>query len=94
MALMLCWIVSGIGILLLKEWARQLLLISMGIYFLNKAVDIFINAAVAKEIYAKIPVAGFCVGIIFVLVFSMSITYFFTHPSVEKQFKIALKHAR
>ena len=47
--IMLAWIVAGIGMLFLKEWARHLLLISLGVYFLNKAADIFINISIAGE---------------------------------------------
>ncbi|MBL7130614.1 MAG: hypothetical protein ISS45_04340 [Candidatus Omnitrophica bacterium] len=89
--IMFCWIVSGVGILLLKEWARQLLLISIGIYFLNKVIDIFINISIVKEYSEQIPIAALCIGIGFVLVLSISITYFFTHPSVIKQFSKSRK---
>ena len=85
--LMLCWLVAGIGMLSLKEWARQLLLISIGVYFLNKAIDIFINIAIVNEYSMQIPVIPLCIGIIFVLSLSLSVTHFFTHPSVIKQFK-------
>ena len=85
--IMLSWIISGIGMLILKEWARQLLLISIGIYFLNKAIDIFINISLIKEYSSKIPVIPLLVGIIFVLGLSVSISYFFTHPSVIRQFR-------
>lgn len=85
--IMLSWIVAGAGMLSLKEWARQLLLISIGLYFLNKVVDIFINIAIVNEYSMQIPVLQLVIGIVFVLVLSLSFTYFFTHPSVMKQFK-------
>jgi hypothetical protein len=91
---MLAWIVAGIGMLFLKEWARHLLLISLGVYFLNKVVDIFINISIAGEYCAKFPVAPLVAGIIFVLVLSLSITHFFTHPSVVKQFEARRKSFR
>ncbi|MFC1708876.1 hypothetical protein ACFL2J_02295 [Candidatus Omnitrophota bacterium] len=84
--IMFCWIVSGIGALLLKEWARQLLLVSIGIYFLNKLVDIFINISIIEEHVGRIPVASLVIGILFVLILTVSITYFFTHPRVIAQF--------
>lgn len=83
---MICWIVAGIGTLILKEWARQLLLVSMGIYFLNKVVDIFINISIIQEHSEPIPVAALVIGIVFVFSLTISITYFFTHPFVMKQF--------
>ncbi|MDD5005901.1 MAG: hypothetical protein PHS93_05305 [Candidatus Omnitrophica bacterium] len=92
--IMLCWIIAGIGTLLLKEWARQLLLISIGIYFLNKVIDIFINIAIVNEYATQIPVIALCIGILFVLSLSVSVTYFFTHPSVIKQFEKIKKQSR
>jgi hypothetical protein len=85
--IMLCWIVAGAGMLALKEWARQLLLISMGVFFLNKAIDIVINIAIVKEISAQIPILHLSIGIVFIFSFSLSIVYFFTHPSIRKQFE-------
>jgi len=89
--LMLSWIVAGVGILFLKEWARQTLLISIGIYFLNKVIDIFINISIVNEYSAKLPVIPLTIGIMFVLILSLSITHFFTHPSVIKQFEKSRK---
>jgi hypothetical protein len=88
---MFSWIVAGVGILFLKEWARQLLLISIGIYFLNKVIDIFINISIINEYSTKLPVIPLTIGIMFVLVLSLSITHFFTHPSVIKQFEKSKK---
>ena len=85
--LMLCWVIAGIGMLSLREWARQLLLISIGIYFLNKVIDIFINIAIVNEYSMQVPILPLVIGIIFVLSFSVSVSYFFNHPSVIKQFK-------
>jgi hypothetical protein len=85
--IMLCWIVAGIGMLFLKEWARQVLLVSIGIYFLNKVIDIFINIAIANEYAAKLPILSLSIGVAFVLALVISITHFFTHPSVVKQFQ-------
>jgi hypothetical protein len=84
--IMLCWIVAGIGTLLLKEWARQLLLVSLGVYFLNKVIDIFINISIISEQSEQLPIGALILGIGFVLVLTISITYFFTHPQVIKQF--------
>jgi hypothetical protein len=91
LAIMLCWIVSGIGILFLKEWARQSLLISMGVYFLNKAIDIFINVSIVNENSEQLPMTALVVGIGFVFLLTVSINYFFTHPKVIKQFNRKFK---
>lgn len=92
--IMLCWIVSGIGTLLLKEWARQLLLISIGVYFLNKVIDIFINISIITEYSEALPIVSLVIGIVFVLVLTISVTYFFTHPKVVKQFNRRFKAFR
>ncbi|MFC1645793.1 hypothetical protein ACFL2Y_01285 [Candidatus Omnitrophota bacterium] len=84
--IMPCWIVAGIGCLLLKEWARQLLLITMGVYFINKVVEVFIVVSIVKEYSEQIPVLFLVIGVVFVLVLTVSINYFFTHPKVSKQF--------
>lgn len=89
--IMFCWIISGVGMLILKEWARQLLLISLGVYFLNKPIEIFITISLVREHSAQIPFISLCVGIVLVLAFAISISYFFTHPNVVKQFKPNLK---
>ena len=84
---MVCWVVSGAGMLLLKDWARQLLLASMGIYIINCAVNIFLNIFMTYEYTSSIPVFALSLGIIFVIGLVVSISYFFNHPSVVKQFK-------
>ncbi len=86
LVIMFSWIVSGIGILLLREWARQSLLISMGVYFINKVVEVFINIALVREHSEQIPVLALVIGIVFVLALTISINYFFTHSAVVKQF--------
>jgi len=85
--IMFTWIVSGVGMLFLREWARQLLLVSVGIYILNKVIDIFINISIVNECSAVLPMLPLAIGIIFVLVLAVSITHFFTHPAVIKQFE-------
>ncbi|MDD5292022.1 MAG: hypothetical protein PHY46_02410 [Candidatus Omnitrophica bacterium] len=85
--IMLIWIISGVGMLFLREWARQLLLVSVGIYILNKVIDIFINISIVSEYSADLPILPLAIGIIFVLALSVSITHFFSHPSVVKQFE-------
>ncbi|MFH1622602.1 MAG: hypothetical protein ABIA97_05745 [Candidatus Omnitrophota bacterium] len=94
LVVMICWIVAGIGTLILKEWARQLLLVSIGIYFLNKVVDIFINISIIQEHSEPIPIAALVIGIVFVFSLTISITYFFTHPLVMKQFNKKYKTFR
>lgn len=89
--IMLSWIIAGIGTMLLKEWARQLLLISMGVYFLNKVIDIFINISIINEHSEQLPIVSLIIGIVFVLALTISISYFFTHPRVVKQFNPKLK---
>jgi len=83
----LSWIVSGVGMLFLKEWARQLLLISMGIYIINSMINIFLNVSLTYEYSEKIPVFWLSIGIAFILIFSIVVVYFFSHPSVISQFK-------
>ncbi|MDD5617721.1 MAG: hypothetical protein PHG69_01365 [Candidatus Omnitrophica bacterium] len=89
--IMFSWIVSGVGMIFLKEWARQLLLVSIGIYFLNKVIDIVINIAIVNEYSGKLPIIPLSIGIVFVLALTVSITHFFTHPSVVKQFEKSRK---
>lgn len=84
---MLCWLIAGIGMLSLKEWARQALLTSMGIYFLNMSINIVINIFMVYEYYNKVPVFQLVIGIVFVLSLSVSAVHFFTHPNIIKQFK-------
>jgi len=82
----LSWIIASIGAFILKEWARQMLLISMGIYFLNKVMDIFINVILVKEFAETVPMLQLTIGILYVLILTVSTIHFFTHPSVIKQF--------
>lgn len=86
LVIMLCWIVSGIGTLILKEWARQSLLVSMGVYFLNKVIDIFITISIVNEQSDQLNITALIIGIVFVLALTISITYFFSLPQVIKQF--------
>lgn len=91
MFVMLCWLIAGIGMLSLKEWARQALLTSMGIYFLNMFVNIIINIFMAYEYYDQLPVRELIIGIACVFSLSVSMVYFFTHQNIIEQFK---KHTR
>jgi len=90
--IMLCWIVSGVGMLFLNEWARQLLLISMGIYIINCVVNIFLSIFMTYEYASSIPAFALSLGITIVLGLVVSITYFFNHPAVIKQFKTKASH--
>lgn len=87
MFIMLCWIVSGAGMLSLKEWARQSLLASMGIYFLNSFFNILLNIFMVQEYYNRLPVFPLVLGISLILLFSISLVYFFTHPKIILQFQ-------
>jgi len=87
MFIMLCWVVSGAGMLSLKEWARQAFLASMGIYFLNSFFNIILNVFMVQEFSNQLPVAYLVIGIVFVLSLSVSMVYFFTHPKVVFQFQ-------
>ncbi|MFC1752235.1 hypothetical protein ACFL96_02440 [Thermoproteota archaeon] len=84
--IMFCWAVSGVGILLLREWARGLLLGSMGIYFLNSFINIGINIFMVHEYAQDIPFVHLTFAIILILSLPVSAVYFFNHPSVVKQF--------
>lgn len=85
--IMLCWTVAGIGMLLLQEWARQLLLVSLGVYFINALINIFINLFMAYEYLPRTPISYLTIGVVFVLTFSISLVHFFTHPDIIRQFK-------
>lgn len=87
MFIMLSWIVAGIGMLLLQEWARQALLTSMGIYFLNCFVNILLVVFMAYEYFDRLPMLYLILGIVFVFSFSVSSVHFFTHPNIIKQFQ-------
>ena len=91
MFVMLCWLIAGIGMLSLKEWARQVLLTSMGIYFLNMFVNIAIVIFMAYEYSDRLPIFWLVIGIVFVIAFSVSVVHFFAHPNIIEQFK---KHTR
>lgn len=83
----LSWIIAGIGMLSLKEWARQLLLVSIGVYFFERVLNIGITIYMAYEMLHTIPITPIIVGVFLVLAFSVSVTHFFTHPAVIQQFR-------
>jgi len=90
--IMLSWVVSGAGMLFLKNWARQLLLVSMGVYIVNTVVNIFINVFLTYEYASVIPVFWLSLGVILVLAFCIAVIYFFNHPAVISQFKRKSRH--
>ncbi len=81
------WIICGIGALHLKEWARQLLRITMAIYVINMLVNIVLNVFVAEEVMAKIPMQFLIAGIVISSAYYLSVIYFFSHPDIVRQFK-------
>lgn len=81
------WVITGIGVLHLREWARQYLRIVMSIYFINMIVNIFLNVFLAQEVAAQVPLRPLLIGILIVLFYYLSVIYFFSHPNIVRQFK-------
>ncbi|PIY82125.1 MAG: hypothetical protein COX96_00765 [Candidatus Omnitrophica bacterium CG_4_10_14_0_2_um_filter_44_9] len=83
----ICWVVSGVGVLHLKEWSRRLLRITMGVYTINMLVNIVLNIFLAEEAISTIPVKFLFTGIVISMAYYLSVIYFFSHPQIVRQFK-------
>lgn len=81
------WVVSGIGALHLKDWARYLLRVTMGAYIINMFVNIALNVFLAEEVMVKVPMKFLVSGIIIAFAYYLGVIYFFSHPAVVRQFK-------
>lgn len=81
------WVITGIGALHLKEWARQCLRVVMSIYVINMLINIFLNYSLAEEMLAKIPMGFFVGGIMIAFSYYLGVIYFFSHPDIVRQFK-------
>ena len=81
------WVITGIGILHLKEWARQFLRIVMAVYIINMLVNITLNIFLAEEVMAKIPIGFLIAGIMITFSYYLGVIYFFSHPDIVRQFK-------
>ncbi len=81
------WVVSGIGVLHLKEWARQYLRIVMAVHIVNMIVNVVLNIFMAEEVMSKIPLGFLLIGIAISFFYYFVIIYFFSHPNVVRQFK-------
>ncbi len=81
------WVVSGVGALHLKEWARHLLRIAMGVYIINMLVNIVLNVFLAEEVMSKIPIKFLVAGIVISMSYYLGVIYFFSHPNIVRQFK-------
>jgi len=81
------WVVSGVGALHLKEWSRQLLRITMGVYIINMLVNIVLNVFLAEEVMSTIPFKFLLAGIVISMAYYLSVIYFFSHPDIVRQFK-------
>jgi len=83
----LAWIICGIGILHLREWARLWLRVVMSFYFVNAVANIYLNVYLAQELAVSVPAAALVIGVAFVVVYYLGINHFFTHPNVVRQFR-------
>ena len=81
------WVITGIGVLHLKEWARQYLRIVMSVYFINMIINICLNFFLAQEVDAQVLLRPFLIGIFIVLSYYLTVIYFFSHPNIVRQFK-------
>lgn len=81
------WVITGIGVLHLKEWARQYLRIVMSVYLINMIVNICLNVFLAQEVTAQVPLRPLLIGILIVFSYYLSVIYFFSHPNIVRQFK-------
>lgn len=81
------WVIAGIGVLHLKEWARQYLRIVMAVYIINFLVNITLNVFLAEEVMAKIPLGFLVAGIMIAFSYYLGVIYFFSHPEIVRQFK-------
>jgi hypothetical protein len=85
------WVISGVGALHLKEWARHLLRITMGAYIVNMLVNIVLNVFLAEEVMSKIPVKFLVAGIVITMSYYLGVIYFFSHPDIVRQFRFKSK---
>lgn len=83
----LSWVVCGIGVLHLKNWARIFLRIVMAIHLINMMVNIYLNVFMAQEVMSKIPMGFLAGGILISFSYYLSVIYYFSHPNVVKQFR-------
>lgn len=83
----LSWVVCGIGVLHLKDWARQFLRIVMVFHLLNMIINIYLNIFLAQEVMSKIPIGFLTGGIAIAFSYYLGVIYFFSHPNIVKQFK-------
>lgn len=81
------WVVCGMGVLHLKEWARKCLRAVMAIHVINMIVNICLNVFMAEEIMSKIPVGFLLAGIAVTFSYYFGVIYFFSHPQIVRQFK-------
>jgi len=81
------WVITGIGALHLKEWARQYLRIVMAVHVINMLINIFLNISLAQEMLAKIPLGFLIAGIMISFSYYLGVIYFFSHPGIIRQFR-------
>ena len=81
------WLITGIAVLHLKEWARQYLRVVMAVHVINMLINIFLNISLAEEVLSKFPIAFLIFGIVISFSYYLSVIYFFSHPSIVRQFK-------
>ncbi len=85
------WVISGVGVLHLYEWARHYLRIVMAVHIINMLVNIFLNIFLAEEALPKIPLGFLVAGIMIAFSYYLGVIYFFSHPQVVRQFKYKSK---
>lgn len=81
------WVIAGVGVLRLKEWARQFLRIVMAVHVMNMLANIFLNITLADEMLSMLPLRFLVVGIVVSFSYYLSVIYFFSHRDIERQFK-------
>lgn len=73
MLISLCNVISGIGLLRLKNWARWLTIVIMGISVVWLMIDVVARGTLIRAIYG--------------LIFSGVVLWYFLRPSVKAQFQ-------
>lgn len=81
------WVICGIGVLHLKDWARKFLRIVMALHLINMMVNIYLNVFLAQEVLSEIPVKFLAGGIVIAFSYYLSVIYFFSHPDIVRQFR-------
>ena len=81
------WVITGIGALRLKEWARQYLKVAMAVHIINMLINICLNIFLAEEMLARIPLGFLLAGIALSFFYYFVVIYFFSHPDIVRQFK-------